>query len=98
MSKHRKDIFDVVLDDEEQEIYDALEQGQLKSDDNLKNEIAFAQSAAANYFKKDARVNIRISSNDLHHLKLRAAYKGLPYQTYVAGVLHEVAAGHFKNV
>jgi predicted DNA binding CopG/RHH family protein len=26
---------------------------------------------------------------------LQAAYKGLPYQTFIASVLHEYAAGHF---
>lgn len=52
----KKDIFDVVLDEEEQEIYDAAERGELKSVDNLAEEIAFAKSAASNYFKKSLPV------------------------------------------
>ncbi len=96
MRKHKDN--DVMLDNEEQEIYDALENGQLKSVDNFDKERTFAQAAAANHFKKDARMNIRISSNDLQQLKLKAAHKGLPYQTYIASILHEVAAGHFKNI
>jgi len=27
----------------------------------------------------------------------KAAYKGLPYQTFIASVLHEYAAGHFDH-
>ncbi len=101
MKKRKHDIFDVELDEEEQEISTAIDQaidsGKLKSIDNLEEEMAFARSAATNYFRKDARVNIRISSNDLVRLKQKAAYKGLPYQTFIASVLHEYAAGHFKG-
>jgi len=102
MQKKKHNILDVQLDEEEKEISDAIDQaldhGQLKSVDNLKKEIASAQEAAAHYFRKDARVNIRISSNDLMRLKQKAAYKGLPYQTFIASVLHEYAAGHFENI
>jgi predicted DNA binding CopG/RHH family protein len=101
MKKRKHDIYDVKLDEEEQEISDAIDQaidqGKLKSTDNLEEEMAFAREAAANYFRKDARVNIRISSNDLARLKQKAAYKGLPYQTFIASVLHEYAAGHFER-
>lgn len=103
MKKKKKndDIFNVNLDQEEQEISDAVDQAidksKLKSVDNLKKELAFAKEAAANYFRKDRRVNIRISGNDLARLKQKAAYKGLPYQTFIASVLHEYAAGHFNG-
>jgi predicted DNA binding CopG/RHH family protein len=101
MKKKKNDIFDVTLDQEKQKISDAVDQaihsGKLKSVNHLKEKIASAQKAAANYFRKDARVNIRISSNDLARLKQKAAYKGLPYQTFIASVLHEYAAGHFNG-
>ncbi len=48
--------------------------------------------------RKDERITLRISSGDLDRLKQKAAYKGLPYQTFIASVLHEYAAGHFKDV
>lgn len=95
MKKKKHNVFDIKLDEEEQEIIDAIDRGELKSVNNLEEELAFARAAAANYLRKDARVNIRISSNDLAHLKQKAAYKGLPYQTFIASVLHEYAAGHF---
>lgn len=45
--------------------------------------------AARRYLRKDARVNIRISTADLDMLKRRAAEEGLPYQTLIASVLHK---------
>lgn len=82
------------LDAEEQELLEAFESGELKSVDNLAEEIAFAKEAAANYFRKDARINIRLSRNDLRRIKQKAAYEGLPYQTLIASLLHKYAAGH----
>jgi len=64
----------------------------------LKRKLAFAREAATNYFRKDAQVNIRISGHDLARLKQKTAYRGLPYQTFIASVLHEYAAGHFTEV
>lgn len=89
------------LDLEEQELSDALDEAldshSLKSVDNLQEEMLLAQKAADNYLRKDSRVNIRISSSDLERIKQKAAYKGLPYQTFIASVLHEYAAGHFQD-
>ncbi len=102
MRNRKHDIFDIELDEEEKEISEAIDEaidkGQLKSVENLEEELTFAREAAANYFKKDARVTLRLSSGDLDRLKQKAAYKGLPYQTFIASVLHEYAAGHFRNL
>ncbi len=99
MKKNKKNnVFDVTLDKEEQEIVDAIERGEFKSVSNLAEEMDFAQKASENFFRKDARVTLRISNSDLNRLKQKAAYKGLPYQTFIASVLHEYAAGHFKDV
>ena len=35
---------------------------------------------------------------DLRRLKEKAAFKGLPYQTFIASILHECSAGHFNDV
>jgi predicted DNA binding CopG/RHH family protein len=85
------------LDAEEQALLDSVERGEWKTVDNLEEEMDIAKTAAQNYLRKDARVNIRISSSDLDRLKQKAAYKGLPYQTLIASVLHEYAAGHFDS-
>lgn len=99
MKKTKSNRFDSKLDKEEQAISDAidkaLDRGKLKSIKNLKKGMNLAREAAANFQRKDARVTLRLSSGDLERLKQKAAYKGLPYQTFIASVLHEYAAGHF---
>jgi predicted DNA binding CopG/RHH family protein len=99
MKKTKRNIFDIKLDKEEQAISDAVDKdidgGKLKSVKNIKKEMSLAREAAANFLRKDVRVTLRLSSGDLERLKEKAAYKGLPYQTFIASVLHEYAAGHF---
>lgn len=94
----KRHIFDVTLDSEEQELLKSVERGEWKTVKNSKEERAFAKEAAANFLRKDARVTLRLSGGDLNRLKQKAANKGLPYQTFIASVLHEYAAGHFKEV
>lgn len=96
--KIKRNVFDVKLDPEEQELLDSIELGEWKSVENLEEELAFAKKAAANFLRKDERVTLRLSGGDLRRLKQQAAYKGLPYQTFIASVLHEYAAGHFTEV
>lgn len=94
----KKDIFDVKLDAEEQELLDSVERGEWKPTKNAKEEAEFAKKAAANFLRKDERVTLRLSSGDLMRLKQKAAYRGLPYQTFISSILHEYAAGHFRDV
>ena len=100
--KKNQDIFNVNLDQEEQEISvfidQSIDQNQLKSVDHVKEKMIASQKTANNYLRKDARITLRLSSIDLERLKQQAAYKGLPYQTFIASVLHEYAAGHFIEV
>ena len=81
------------LDTEEREILDAFEGGRLKRVRNPKAEIKKHRKAAAETFAKDKRINIRISSRDLRELQKRAIKEGLPYQTFIASVLHKFAEG-----
>lgn len=98
MMKKKQDVFNVKLDHEEQELLQSVERGEWKSVKNAKEEAAFAKEAAANSLRKDERITLRLSSIDLDRLKQKAAYKGLPYQTFIASVLHEYAAGHFIEI
>lgn len=82
------------LDKEEEDILDSFERDEWESVDNIKKEKVVANQAAENYLRKDARINIRLSGNDLAKIKQRAAYEGIPYQTLIASVLHKYAAGH----
>ncbi|MES9856495.1 MAG: hypothetical protein ABW166_07835 [Sedimenticola sp.] len=47
------------------------------------------KAAAKNTFKKDKRVNIRMTEMDLDLLQERALIEGLPYQTLMSSVLHK---------
>ncbi len=91
----KHNVFDVKLDPEEQELLESLERGEWKTVDNIEEVKKFAKAAATNFLRKDARITLRLSNADLKRLKQKAAYKGLPYQTFIASVLHEYAAGHF---
>ena len=96
--KKTRDIFDVKLDQDESELLESVERGEWNTVIDLEEEAALAKKAAANSIRKDERITLRLSSGDLERLKQKAAYKGLPYQTFIASVLHEYAAGHFKEV
>jgi len=85
--------YDAKLDAEEQGMLESYEQGEWKSVDNLAQEILLTKDIAVNTLRKDARITLRLSSSDLMRLKEKAAYKGLPYQTFISSVLHEYAAG-----
>jgi predicted DNA binding CopG/RHH family protein len=49
-------------------------------------------------FRKDRRLNIRLSSKDLKAIQKRALAEGLPYQTLIASLLHKYATGRLKEV
>jgi predicted DNA binding CopG/RHH family protein len=44
------------------------------------------------------RLNIRLSSKDLEAIQKRALAEGLPYQTWIASLLHKYATGRLKEV
>ena len=78
---------------EEQEILKAFESGNLNRVKNSAQEIERHQAIAEATFKKDARINIRLSSRDLRALQARALQEGMPYQTLVSSVLHKFIDG-----
>ncbi|MBZ0158419.1 MAG: hypothetical protein K8I29_19650 [Alphaproteobacteria bacterium] len=43
--------------------------------------------------EKTKRINIRVSEKDLQQIRAIAEEEGLPYQTYIASLLHKHAAG-----
>ena len=77
------------LDAEEREILKTFEADQLKSVENKDAELKKHQKYAEATFKKDRRINIRISNRDLQALKKRALAEGIPYQTLVSSILHK---------
>jgi predicted DNA binding CopG/RHH family protein len=80
-------------DDEERKLITAYERGEFKPVKNQKRAKRTAVQAAERYMRKDARINIRLSSADLEMLKQRAVEEGLPYQSLIASVLHKYVSG-----
>ena len=80
------------LDKEEQDIVASFERGEWRSVPNLEQEKKKYQEIAAATFRKDRRVNIRISSKDLIGLQKRALEEGIPYQTLISSILHKYLA------
>ena len=82
----------------EQEIEDALPDSLEKlHPKNLTEELAFAKQAAANYLRKDTKINIRLSHHDINGLRRIAVREGLPYQTLIASVLHKFVSHHLED-
>ncbi len=81
------------LDREERGILEAFEKGQLKRSKKVAEQINQHKAIAEATFKKDARINIRLSSRDLRAIKSRALKEGIPYQTLVSSVLHKYVDG-----
>jgi predicted DNA binding CopG/RHH family protein len=81
------------LDEYESEILEAYEKGKLKPLNSGTDYKAIAQ----NTLKKNRKINIRISENDLSALQRRAAREGIPYQTLIGSVLHKYVSGYLKE-
>jgi predicted DNA binding CopG/RHH family protein len=81
------------LDNEELEILQAFEAGELKRSDSADELQKTHGSYAEAMMKKDARINIRLPSKDLRGIQKRALAEGIPYQTLVASILHKYVEG-----
>jgi len=78
---------------EENEILEAYEQGRMKLRKPSKALMAKLADASDRTFKKDKRINIRISNHDLIGIQRKALQKGLPYQTLISGLIHQYVEG-----
>ena len=84
------------LDKEEKEILEAFKAGKLKSV-ATSGRLSDLRDAAEATFKKDKRINIRISGKDLEAIQRRALEEGIPYQTLVSSVLHKYVSGSLEE-
>lgn len=81
------------LDAYEEDILADYDKGTLKSTSPDKTKLSKFKAAATATFIKDKRINIRLSSPDLMDIQARAMEEGIPYQTFIASVLHKYASG-----
>ena len=82
---------------EEKEFLESYERDEWQSVKNKKNEISRYQQIAKGTFKKDSRINIRMSSKDIHAMQLKALEEGIPYQTLITSVLHKYVSGRLAE-
>ena len=86
------------LDADEKELVESVERGEWKSAaGGMRKRTLYARSAKAT-FRKDRRLNIRISTEDLEAIQKRALAEGLPYQTLISSLLHKYASGRLKEI
>ena len=85
------------LDREEKEILESFERGEWRPVPGQKSARKKYSSYAEATFRKDKRVNIRISSKDLEAIQKRAVEEGLPYQTLISSILHKYASGRLTE-
>ena len=78
---------------EEKEILEALESGEIELKRPSKALLADLAKAGENTFKKDKRINIRLSSHDLLGIQRKAVQRGIPYQALISGLIHQYVEG-----
>lgn len=84
------------IDAYEQDLLSAFDKGALKSVMS-KSELAKFKAAARASAIKDRRVNIRLPSDDLNDIQVRALGENIPYQTLIASVLHKYVTGRLTE-
>ena len=81
------------LTEEELDILERYERGELKPVANMEQEIQWAREAARNTFNKTKRVNLRVTERDFNLAHARAREEGIPYQTLLSSVIHKYLSG-----
>ena len=81
------------LNKKEQEIETLFERDKIKLAKPDRTLLRNLRSAAENTFKKDRRINIRLSERDMVGIQRVAAAKGMPYQSFISGLIHQYIEG-----
>ncbi|MGM0368245.1 MAG: CopG family antitoxin [Actinomycetota bacterium] len=81
------------LDSEEKEILDDYEKDEFveipEMDSQIKRHVEYAKAT----FRKDKRINLRISQKDLESIQRKALEEGIPYQTLISSLIHKYISG-----
>ena len=85
------------LDAEENEFLESYDRDEWQSVSDIKSESDRYRSYASATFKKDKRVNIRISEKDLVAIQKKALEEGIPYQTLISSILHKYISGRLAE-
>ena len=85
------------LTPDEEALLESVEKGEWETVPEFQEQRARYQVYAEATFRKDRRINIRISERDLAKLQQKALDEGLPYQTLVASILHKYVTGRLAE-
>lgn len=80
------------LTKEEQDEYQAIENGEFVDVADFKAEKLKAEETAKLTLNKTRNINIRLSERDVYKLKVKAVEEGIPYQTLASSILHKATA------
>ena len=81
------------LGNEEKGLLRSYERGEWRAVTKAPERIKRYADYARETLRKDHRINIRISHQDLEGLQVKAVQEGIPYQTLIASVLHKYVSG-----
>ena len=85
------------MNEEEQKLSEAYNEGNLELEDPSRDFLKWLSEAGENTFKKDRRINIRLTSHDLMGIQREAAQKGIPYQAFISGLIHQYIEGELQE-
>jgi predicted DNA binding CopG/RHH family protein len=82
------------LDDEEREIYEAIERDDYVHVNLLTPELLTQHAGYARNTinEKRTKIPLRLANSDLLRLKAKAMREGMPYQTLIGSILHKAVS------
>lgn len=84
------------MDEEERDLQEAIEKGELRLVPNQEEWKEKLIQAARATLAKTRHISIRLSEKDLLQLRAKSVELGIPYQTLIGSILHQYAEGKIK--
>ena len=95
MQKNNNPFDNLILDEEEKLLEEALEKGEFKENPDLEATKRMLKEAVKQYrqLHNSKPVTLRINQLDLIKIKAKAKRKHIPYQTLLGALFHDFAEG-----
>ena len=91
---HNKPSIGAYLEDEEQSLIEAIENGEYDDGNSLltpKRRNELREIACNTIYRKSTKITIRVDYDDLSRLKDKALHEGISYQTLINSILRKAA-------
>lgn len=75
--------------------YEALDKRELE---NMKSSLKEAATNTIKKLSKRKAISVRLLEDDIEKLKAISLNEGMPYQTYIASIIHKVVTGQVKSL